>query len=179
RDVGRLVDLLRELQIAEDTLVLFTSDNGPHHEGGHKVGFFDSNGPLRGHKRDLYEGGIRVPLIAWWPGKVEAGTISDHLSAFWDFLPTVCELAEVPVPEGIDGISYAPELLGRDQPAHEFLYWQYRDNRAVRQGDWKLVRTGKRKPLELYNLSTDIGEQTDLASKHPDKVRSMAALLDE
>jgi len=170
RDMGRLFDLLKELKIDESTLVLFTSDNGPHQEGGHKHEFFDANGPLRGYKRDLYEGGIRVPLIARWPGKVRAGTVSDHASAFWDFLPTACDLAGIESPENTDGISFLPELLGQEQKEHEFLFWAYRDKRAVRFGNWKGVRAGKKKSLELYNLVTDISESNNVSDLHPELV---------
>ena len=172
-DVGRIIALLRELGIEKKTLVLFSSDNGPHQEGGHKLEFFDSGGPLRGFKRDLYEGGIRVPMIAWWPGQVEPGSVSDHPSAFWDFLPTACELAGVNSPQGIDGISYLPELLGKPQKKHEHLYWQYQGKEAVRKGRWKAVRLGPDKPVELYDLDADVGEQKDVAGEHPDVVAEL------
>src|SRR5690606_24623006 len=125
RDVGRIMDLLRELAIAENTLVIFSSDNGPHKEGGADPEFFDSNGPLRGIKRDLYEGGIRVPAIAWQPGTVPAGSVSPLPWAFWDFMPTAAEAAGVEAPEGIDGISIFPTICGRfgEQRRHEHLYW--------------------------------------------------------
>lgn len=186
RDVGRILDLLRKLDLEEDTLVLFSSDNGPHHEGGHDPQFFDSNGPLRGIKRDLYEGGIRVPTIAHWPGRVEAGTVSDHPSAFWDFLPTAAELAGVEPPSGIDGISYLPALLGRDaeQEEHDYLYWEFPaqgGKQAVRAGRWKAVRLQVRKnpdgPIELYDLETDIGEEHDVAAEHPDLVGRMNEIM--
>ena len=141
-----------ELSIEERTLVLFTSDNGPHSEGGHKHEFFDANGPLRGFKRDLYEGGIRVPLIARWPGVVKPGTVSNHASAFWDFLPTACELAGVAPTDDTDGISFVPALLGREQPAHDYLYWKYGPKSAVRMGKWKAVRLKDDWPVELYDL---------------------------
>jgi len=178
-DVGRIIALLRELGIERKTLVLFTSDNGPHQEGGHKLEFFDSGGPLRGFKRDLYEGGIRVPMIAWWPGRVEPGSVSDHPSAFWDFLPTACELAGVDPPQGIDGISYLPELLGKAQKKHEHLYWQYRGKEAVRKGRWKAVRLGPRKPIELYDLDADLGEQKDVAGEHPEIVAELERTMKE
>lgn len=177
RDMGRLFDLLEELKIDESTLVLFTSDNGPHQEGGHKQEFFDANGPLRGYKRDLYEGGIRVPLIARWPGKVRAGTVSDHASAFWDFLPTACELAGIESPENTDGISFLPELLGQEQREHDYLFWAYRDKRAIRFGNWKAVRTGKNKPLELYNLVTDVSERNDVSDLHPELAKQAKELI--
>ena len=178
RDVGRMIQLLRELNIGRSTVVFFTSDNGPHQEGGHKLEYFDSNGPLRGYKRDLYEGGIRVPMIAWWPGTVEPGSISDHPSAFWDFLPTACELAGIEPPTDIDGISYLPTLLGKSQRPHDHLYWQSQVKVAVRKGNWKAVRTGKGKPIELYDLKTDVGEQKDVAAQHSQVVSEMELLIE-
>lgn len=182
-DVGRLVDLLRELKIDKRTLILFTSDNGPHSEGGHKHQYFDANGPLRGHKRDLYEGGIRVPLIAWWPDRVKAGTTSELPCAFQDFLPTACALAGAKSPGNIDGISLLPTLLGQNdkQRQHEFLYFQYGSARqpdkiAVRAGHWKLVRPGKSAAPELYDLSEDIGETTNIADEHEDVVARLKQL---
>ena len=185
RDVGRISDLLTELGIERNTLLIFTSDNGPHQEGGHKLEYFDSNGPLRGYKRDLYEGGIRVPMIARWPGQIQAGSTSSHPSAFWDFLPTVCELAGVPVPRDIDGISYRASLLGLDsQRRHEYLYWQSGATGrpakiAIRQGKWKGVQVGVGKPFELYDLATDIGEKKDLAKVHPAIVKQFNAWVKE
>jgi arylsulfatase A-like enzyme len=167
--VGQVLDLLDELEIADKTLVIFTSDNGPHREGGNNPDFNDSNGPLRGIKRDLYEGGIRVPLIALWPKHVEAGTTTDHPSAFWDFLPTACQLAGVETPDGLDGVSYVPTLFGSedDQEAHEYLYWEYGGGvRAVRFGKWKAVAKGG--GVELYDLESDIGETTNIAADNPD-----------
>ena len=184
-DVGRLVALLKELGIERKTLVIFTSDNGPHQEGGHKMEFFDSNGPLRGYKRDFYEGGIRVPMIACWPGQIRPGTVSNHPSAFWDFLPTACELAGVAVPKDIDGISYRAAMLGLDgQRRHEYLYWQAGlkgrlSKIAIRQGNWKGVRIGSDKPLELYNLATDIGEQKNLAAAEPAIVKRLDQLIQQ
>jgi len=162
---------------------MFTSDNGPHREGGNDPNFFDSNGPLRGIKRDLYEGGIRVPLIARWPGHIPAGTVSKHVCAFWDYLPTFAELTGVKPPAGIDGISMAAALSGDEahQRQHDFLYWEfYRDKatqQAVRMGNWKAVRHAPGTPLELYDLSTDIGEQHDVAREHPDIVRKIEDYL--
>ncbi|MHC4403730.1 MAG: arylsulfatase [Planctomycetota bacterium] len=178
-DVGRLMTLLKELDIDDRTLVLFTSDNGPHSEGGHQHEFFDANGPLRGFKRDLYEGGIRVPLIARWPGTIQPKTISDHPCAFWDFLPTACELAGVNPIEGTDGISFVPALLGRKQKAHEYLYWRYQAKSAVRQGKWKAVRLKDSTPIELYDLESDIGETKDVAAQHPEIVQRMQAIMEE
>lgn len=186
-DVGRLVELLGELGVDRKTLIIFTSDNGPHNEGGHDHTFFDSNGPLRGFKRDLYEGGIRVPTIAWWPGVVPAGTTSDEPLAFQDFMPTACALAGVEPPQDIDGISFVPTLRGRPdaQPSHDYLYFQFGNrSSAVRQGPWKLVclkpyRSRKLTTFELYNLDDDIGEQNNIADKHPDRVERMKAMMQE
>jgi len=183
RDVGRLLAKLKALGLDEKTLVIFTSDNGPHKEGGADPDFFDSNSPLRGIKRALYEGGIRVPMIARWPGRVPAGSRSDHVSAFWDMMPTFAELAGAQMPERTDGISMVPALLGKAdrQQRHEFLYWEFWEQggkQAVRAGDWKAVRVGVHRnpdgPIELYNLKTDPGEETDVADKHPDIVAEMA-----
>ena len=182
-DVGKILDLLREKGLAENTLVIFTSDNGPHAEGGADPKWFDSNGPYRGIKRDLYEGGIRVPFLAWWPGTVKPG-VTDHASAFWDFLPTACQLAGLPIPAGLDGISYAPTLLGDEQRAHRFLYWEFHErgaSQAVRVGKWKGVRTQLRKnpeaSLELYDLEADPGETNNLAAEHPEIVQRLMRVI--
>ena len=177
RDVGRLLDKLEELDVDQNTLVLFTSDNGPHREGGNDPDFNDSNGPLRGIKRDLYEGGIRVPLIARWPGKIEPNRVTDHASAFWDFLPTACQLAGVEPPPGIDGISYLPTLLGKanQQQKHEYLYWEFQSKQAVRMGKWKAVWNSLSGPAELFDLKADLGETDSLADKCP----SVVAKLEE
>ncbi|UCG58601.1 MAG: arylsulfatase [Phycisphaerales bacterium] len=184
RDVGKILALLRELRIDDRTLVMFTSDNGPHREGGADPGFFQSSGPLRGIKRDLYEGGIRVPLVARWPGKIGPHTVSHHVSAFWDFLPTACELAGVKSPEGIDGISMMPTLLGgpAKQQKHKFLYWEFHERgskQAVRMGRWKAVRFGTGGKLELYDLDNDIGEANDVAAEQPEIVAKIEAYLVE
>ena len=183
RDVGHLVTRLGELGLDQSTLVVFTSDNGPYQGVPTPIEFFDSNGPLRGGKRDVYEGGIRVPFIARWPGKVPAGRVSDQVFAFWDILPTLAELAGLPPPEGIDGISMLPALLGQPQEGHEFLYWDYGHVRrtfkqAVRMGEWKGVRNGVRAPLELYDLRDDIGEARDVASAHPEVVQRIEELME-
>ncbi len=192
-DVGRLMELLQELEIDEQTLVVFTSDNGPHNEGGHKHEFFDSNGPLTGFKRSMHDGGIRVPMIARWPGKIAAGSVSNHPSAFPDFLPTACEIAGTDSPAGIDGISYLPTLLGNadQQKKHEYQYWVSSEGATsvgVRYGNWKLVQyrpTKKKNPSQskqqpdwrLYDLAEDIGEQTDVSAEHPEIVEKILALL--
>jgi len=186
RDIGELLGKLEELGIDENTLVIFTSDNGPHKEGGADPAFFNSWGPLRGYKRDLYEGGIRVPFIAWWPGKIKAGSTSDHISAFWDFLPTACDVSGAEIPAGIDGISYLPELLGQDQKEHEHLYWEINirgGRQAARKGKWKAVRydmaENPDKPLELYDLSKDIGETENVAEQYPEISKEMLLLMKE
>ncbi|HUU92787.1 MAG TPA: arylsulfatase [Phycisphaerae bacterium] len=181
RDIGRLMALLEQLGIDDQTLVIFTSDNGPHREGGADPDFFDANGPLKGIKRDLYEGGIRVPTMARWPGRIEAGSVSDHAWAFWDFLPTACELAGAPVPKDIDGLSFVPALLGKPQEAHECLYWEFHErgiSQAVRMGNWKGVRRGSRTAAtELYDLAKDLGEATNVAADHPDVVKKIEDLF--
>jgi len=177
--VGELLDLLKELGIDENTIIMFTSDNGPHKEGGHKPEVFNSNGPLKGLKRDLTEGGIRVPFLARWPGKIKPGTTTDHLAGFWDFLPTCCELMGAEVPKGLDGISYLPAMLGQDaaQRKHKYLYWEFFERggkRAVRFGKWKAIQINIHKnannPITLYNLEEDLGETMDLASKFPEVI---------
>lgn len=179
RDIGRLLAKIKELGLDEETLVIFTSDNGPHREGGNDPEFNDSNGPLRGIKRDLYDGGIRVPLIARWPGRIRPGSESDHVSAFWDFLPTACKIAGVRLPEGTDGLSYLPALFGREQEEPEFLYWEFKSKQAVRMGDWKGIRFGTKGKLELYDLKNDIGENNDIAGQHPDVVAKIENYLEK
>jgi arylsulfatase A-like enzyme len=183
--MGRLLTALEEKGVARDTLVLFTSDNGPHFEGGYHPDMLDSNGPLRGGKRDLFEGGIRVPLIARWPAGIKQPGVSNHIGAFWDFLPTACELAGVQAPADIDGISYLPALTGQGgQLVHDSLYWEFHESgtrRAMRQGDWKLVQydlENAGKPM-LFNLANDPGEQTDLAEKEPQRVAEMVKRMND
>lgn len=177
--VAQILGLLKELDLEEKTLVIFTSDNGPHHEGGHRSDLFDSNGHLTGYKRDLTEGGIRVPFIARWHGKIKPGTVTDHVSAFWDFFPTLCELNGEPFPEGSDGISYLPTLWGNSgqQKKHDYLYWEFYEQggkRAVRIGDWKgIQRNVAQNPdgaIAVYNLRDDVAETMDLSEKHPELV---------
>lgn len=176
--VGQILAKLKDLDIDENTLVIFTSDNGPHHEGV-DPDFFDSNGPLRGTKRDLYEGGIRVPMIAVWPGKIKAGSESDHVSAFWDYLPTFAELAGTDSPS-TDGISMVPLFTGQTQPQHHYLYWEFHESsskQAVRLGKWKAVRLKPSNKIELYDVSTDIGEQDNVAADHPNVIASVEKIL--
>ena len=185
RDCGRILDALEQLGIAENTLVMFTSDNGPHDEGGHDTDRFVPSGPLRGMKRDLYEGGIREPFIARWPGTAPEGIVSDHIGYFGDLMATAGELANAPVPSNIDSISFAPTLLGNApaQKSHDFLYWEFYERgsrQAVRFGQWKAVRapmfTGE---IELYNLDTDLGEANNVAAAHPDIVKRAAEMMDQ
>ncbi|HEX2489329.1 MAG TPA: arylsulfatase [Blastocatellia bacterium] len=180
RDIGRLMALLKKLGIDDNTLVFFTSDNGPHREGGADPDFFDSNGPLRGIKRDLYEGGIRVPMIARWPKRIKAGAKSDQVWAHWDLLPTLAEVAGVKPPADIDGVSMFNALRGRRQRDHEFLYWEFHErgfSQAARMGDWKAVRKTPGSPLELYDLKNDLGEQNDVAVKHSEVVKKIEEYL--
>jgi arylsulfatase A len=184
--VGSIVAQLGKQGLLDDTLIIFTSDNGPHYEGGYKPELLDSNGPLRGGKRDLYEGGIRVPFIASWPAAIKPGGTSDHPSAFWDFLPTVCELADQPAPDGIQGISFESTLTGNgDQEKHAYLYWEFHEQgirRAIQSGDWKLVQYNLSKPAktttELYDLGKDIGETKDLSKGNPEKTAELVKLID-
>jgi arylsulfatase A len=184
RDVGRILERLEELGLARNTIVFFTSDNGPHQEGGHDPEFFDSNGPFRGIKRDLYEGGIRVPMIVWGPGHVPAGRVSDHVWAAWDVLPTLADLAGTDAPERIDGISMASAITGRGRaPEHEHLYWEFYEQgsaQAVRMGRWKAIRkpmlTG---PIELYDLENDPSEQRNVAARHPEIVERVRTIMQQ
>lgn len=186
--VGEILAKLEERGLAENTLVIFTSDNGPHQEGGADPAFFGENVPLRGIKRQTHEGGVRVPFIAWWPKRVEAGSVNDHQLAFYDMMPTFCELIgernyekrysnkskEI---DYFDGVSFARTLLGRrGQERHEFLYWEFEetDQVAVRMGDWKMI--SKRGVPHLYNLAEDLHEDNDVADKHPDIVRRMVEI---
>ncbi|PKV62910.1 arylsulfatase A-like enzyme [Pontibacter ramchanderi] len=189
--VGRILKKLEEEGLARNTLVIFTSDNGTHIEGGRSLAdaleAHRSSGPLRGVKRDLYEGGIRVPFIAYWQGKVQPGTTSEHIGAFWDLLPTFTQLAgDTAAPAGTDGVSIVADLLGRGkQQQHPALYWEFGEGgfkQAVRQGDWKAIRfyhNGKPERTELYNLQSDIGEQHNLSVANPQKVKELEELMDQ
>jgi arylsulfatase A-like enzyme len=180
-DVGKLMAKLKELRIDDSTIVFFSSDNGPHQEGGVDPKFFQSAGPLRGIKRDLYEGGIRVPLIVRWPGKIKAGQVNSEPWAFWDFLPTAAALGEAGTPPKIDGLSMLPSLLGQiSTNRHESLYWEFHERgfqQAMRAGDWKAVRPQPDEPLELYDLKTDVGEKKDVAGEHPEVVAQIEQLM--
>ena len=183
KQVGDICRVLDSLGIADNTMIVFTSDNGPHQEGGADPDFFDGNGELRGYKRDLYEGGIRVPMIIKWKDKVAENTKSDHVSAFWDFLPTMAEIIGAEIPENTDGISFLPELTScGEQKKHDYLYWEFHENngrQAIRQGDWKAVKydvhnDGK---IELYNIKDDVSEEVDVSEIYPDKVAELDSLM--
>ena len=175
--VGEIVAKLEEKGLADNTIVVFTSDNGPHEEGGADPEFFGRDGKLRGIKRSCHEGGIRVPFIVSWPGHIEAGSESDHQLAFYDVMPTLKEIVGEKSPEGEDGISFLPELLGAEQPRHEFLYWEFNetDQIGLREGDWKLVV--KKGVPELYNLAEDIHEDNNVAADHPELVSAMIEII--
>lgn len=187
-DVGRVLDKLEELELKDNTIVIFTSDNGPHAEGGHKPDFFDSNGELRGSKRSLYEGGIRVPMIIRYPGKTSAGSTTDHIGYLADVLPTVRDWIGAKPAEreaAGDGISFAPIVAGNaeEQRQHDYLYWEFYEQgsrQAVRAGRWKAIRepmlTGE---IQLFDLKADLGEKQDIAAGHPDVVQQLQAMMDE
>lgn len=185
RDIGRLLAKLREKGVAENTLVLFSSDNGHHKEGGNDPEFFDANGPITGMKRDLTEGGIRVPTLAWWPGKIAPGSVSDHVGYSGDLMATACALTDQDVPENTQSISFLPTLLGKpeEQKQHEYLYWEFYEKgsrQAVRFGDWKAIRepmfTGE---VQLYNLAEDLAEETDVSGEKPDVVAKAVRFMEE
>jgi arylsulfatase A len=178
RDVGRLEALLKELGLDSNTLIIFTSDNGAHNEGGANPEFFNSTAGLRGIKRDLYEGGIRVPLIACWPGHIKP-KVSDQVLAHWDLLPTFADIADTQPPSTIDGISMRSALFNKPQLNHKFLYWEFHERgfeQAVRMGDWKAVRHNDHR-LELYNLKTDPHEDKDVAWENPKVEAKIEAYL--
>ncbi|WP_145264004.1 arylsulfatase [Planctomycetes bacterium Pan216] len=193
RDIGKILSLVGKLGLNDETLVIFTSDNGPTYErlGGSDSEFFESAGPMRGLKGSLYEGGIRVPLVAKWPGHIKPDSTSDHLCAFWDLMPTIAQLAGTKTPKGIDGISFAPTLLGEPgkQKEHDYLYWEfpsYGGQQAVRMGKWKGIRQNmlkKNNPdplrIELYDLDADIGETNDVAQANPDVVERIRTAMKE
>jgi len=184
---GMILKKLKELHLDKNTLVIFTSDNGTHVEGGrtaNDIAFFNSTGSLRGYKRDLYEGGIRVPFVARWPHHIAPGSTTGHPAAFWDVLPTLLATAGKPYHHG-DGLSFLPALLGKPQQPHDFLYWEFYEGgfkQAVQQGPWKAIRfyTGtKPGKVELYDLIRDRGEQNDLAGKQPGLVKALCNIMDQ
>ena len=180
-DIGKVMQRIKETGQDQNTIVLFTSDNGPHNAGGHNPKTFRSAGPWRGIKGDLYEGGIRIPAIVRWPGRIAPGRTSDYPWAFWDFFPTATELAGIDAPARLDGISVLPEILGRQQRQHPHFYWEHHTGRgfsqAVRDGDWKGIRFGLKRPLELYNLRDDPAESKNLAAQQPAVVRRLEEML--
>jgi len=179
--VGQILDKLETLGLASNTIVIFSSDNGSHQEGGADPAFFNSSGGLRGNKRDLYEGGIKTPFIVKWPGKVKAGSQNNFIGAFWDLMPTFVDITGAPAPKYTDGISFLPTLLGKGKQAqHPYLYWEFHESggrQALRMGNWKGVKLNVTKdvnaPLELYDLSKDPKEQHDVAAAHPAVVKQI------
>lgn len=180
-EVGEIMKKLDLLGLADNTLVIFSSDNGPHAEGGNQAVWFNSSGGLRGYKRDLFEGGVRVPMIAHWPGIIEAGSESAHLSAFWDVMPTLCELTGAKAPKGIDGISFLSTLIGSgNQQQHDYLYWEFNfkgGRRALLTHKWKAVHIAK-EPIMLFTVG-DLYEQHNVASKYPEVVMRFQKLFSE
>jgi arylsulfatase A-like enzyme len=185
--VGNIKAKLKELGIEENTMIVFASDNGPHAESGHNPDFFDSNGKLKGKKRDMYEGGIRVPFIVNYPARIKSGQVSKQVFAFWDFLPTACELTNQEIPKGIDGISYLPTLFGKPQTKkHKYLYWEFYEEggkQSILWNNWKGIKfntnDASKTKFELYNLASDISETKDLASKNPQIVKKIEEMMTE
>ena len=181
RTVGRIFALLKELNLEEQTLVIFTSDNGPSREGGQDLAFFNSSGPLRGCKGSIYEGGTRVPMITRWPGRIAPAQVSSQPVAACDFMPTACELAGIPVTTPTSGFSFLPTLLGKNQGPRPYLYYRWRNSDAIRSGNWKLVReeaqTGSY-TFELYDLEADIAESRNLAGQHPEIVSNLSQMFE-
>lgn len=183
--VGQIVEKVKRLGIEKNTLIIFTSDNGPHSEGGNDPFFFNSNAGFRGLKRDLYEGGIRVPMIVYWPSVIKTAGVSNHIGAFWDFMPTFAELTNRPQPQNIDGLSLLPLLKGRGiQKKHQYLYWEFHENdgrQAVRMGKWKGVKLNAKtsfdSPIELYDLENDPAESRNVAAVNPDIARKLTGLM--
>jgi arylsulfatase A len=181
--VGEIVAKIKELGLEDNTIIIFTSDNGPHQEGGADPDYFNSNGLLRGYKRDLYEGGIRVPMIVKWKGKIKEESKTDHISAFWDVMPTLAELIDAQITTAIDGLSFLPTLFDKKkQKQHNYLYWEFHElngRQAIRQGKWKLIKYNvhKNSSYQLYNIEKDISETNDLATVMPEKVAALSKIL--
>ncbi len=182
RQVGRMLEHLEKIGIAQNTLVIFTSDNGPHNESGHDLTRFQPSGPFTGIKRSLTDGGIRVPFIAWWPGKVPAGKTSDFVGSFADWLPTAADLGKAPASTKVDGVSIVPTLLGNAQAPQEFLYWEFHEGgfsqAALYQGRWKGIRRGgPDQTIVLYDTQNDVAEQTNVVAKHPEIAKKISDYL--
>ena len=189
--VEKILALLKELDLDEDTVIMFSSDNGPHKEGGHRSDFFKSFGPLRGTKRDLYDGGIRVPMLVRWSNKIKPGSVSDYIGAFWDVLPTLTDIAGIPEsesPEQLDGLSLLPTLLGNTavQKQHPYLYWEFYEQKgkvAARFGKWKGIRLNAIEqpngPIEVYDLGNDVAETSNVADQHPEIVAKFKEIFRE
>ena len=186
RSVGEIISLLKERGEWENTIFIFSSDNGVHSVGGHDPEFFGSNGPFRGYKRDLYEGGIRTPFIVSWPKHIKEHRKTNHISAFWDFLPTVCDVVGVEAPDKTNGISYLPTLLGKEekQRKHEYVYYEFYEmggKQSILKDGWKLIRLQVSKPEktveELYYLPDDIGEKSDLIEDNRAKADELRNLM--
>ncbi len=184
--VGEIITQLKKLEIYENTIIVFTSDNGPHLEGGADPDYFNSNGIYKGYKRDLYEGGIRVPMIVVWDGKIAPGTQTSHPSAFWDVFPTFAEITGADVPVNTDGISFLPTLTGREnqQKKHKYLYWEFHEKggrKALRKGEWKLINYNvfnpKKTTVELYNIAADPKEEKNVADQYPEIVQELNRLM--
>lgn len=186
QQVGDIINQLSKEGILDNTIIMFSSDNGPHLEGGADPEFFNSNSHLRGYKRDFYEGGIRVPFVVSWPRRIKGSRISNHPSAFWDVLPTICDIIGTECPEGMDGISFLPELAGEPQEKHDHLYWEFHKNggkQAVLVNEWKGIRLDMgnepNAPIELYNLSLDPSEQRNLAKEYPNMVNIIDSIMQQ
>ena len=185
KDVGRILNLLKKLKIADNTLVLFTSDNGPHNEARHNPERFNPAGPLRGMKRTLTEGGIRVPTIAWWPNTIASNTISEQPFYFGDLMATACKIATIPQPQNLDSVSFLPTLTGNDsnQAEHKYLYWEFYERtfrQAVVMKEWKLIRSAMDdNTIELYDLSKDVHEDKNLATEHPALAQRLISYMEE
>jgi arylsulfatase A-like enzyme len=183
-DVGKVMGMLKKLGIDSNTIVFFTSDNGPCDARLHDTEFFKSSGIHKGVKRDMYEGGVRIPMVVRWPGKIEAGTVSDKVWAFWDFLPTAADIAGIPFDNSTDGISVLPTLLGEEQELHDYLYWDYghvRDDflQAARWDNWKGIKYNQSGKIEIFNLEKDPGEEKNIASKNPKLLKRFEEILKE
>ncbi|ANH83576.1 hypothetical protein A8C56_23690 [Niabella ginsenosidivorans] len=184
--VGEILDRLKQYGLEENTLIIFSSDNGPHKEGGADPDYFNSNGPYRGYKRDLCEGGIREPMLARWPGHIAPASKTSHLSAFWDVMPTLAGIVKVKTPVNTQGISFLPTLLGKGkQKEHDYLYWEFHEwggRQAIRKGKWKYVvynvLNKEKRKAELFNLDKDPGENENIAAQHPEIVKELQELME-